>query len=78
MSTPSAINPDKLFDEDVSGFVDWVREAKPIPGQKVLTPGEPERIARADRLAHGVPLSQGTWKSIVEAGRKLGISSPPL
>jgi len=75
---PARINPEKLFDEDVSGFLDWVREAKPIPGEKVLTPGEPERLARADRLAHGVPLSEGTWASIVEAARKLGIERAPI
>ncbi len=75
---PDRINPDKLFDEDVGGFLQWVREAKPIPGQKVLTPGDPERAARADRTAHGVPLSEETWESIVEAARKMGIERRPI
>jgi uncharacterized oxidoreductase len=75
---PSRVNPGDLFDADVSEFLAWVGAAKPIPGQKVLTPGEPERAARADRLAHGLPLSEETWASIVASARKLGIERQPL
>jgi hydroxycarboxylate dehydrogenase B len=72
------VNPDKLFDADVSEFLTWVQAAKPIPGQKVLTPGEPERIARADRSANGAPMPEETWASIMATARKLGIERQPL
>ncbi len=71
---PVRVNPEKLFDADVSRFVDWVRQAKPIPGRAILTPGEPERAARAERTANGVPLSEETWESILASGRKVGVN----
>jgi uncharacterized oxidoreductase len=75
---PSRVDPERLFDADVSRFLAWVREAKPSPGQKILTPGEPERAARADRTANGVPLSEETWGSILASGRKVGVAETPV
>ncbi len=74
---PQRINPGHLFDADVTAFLQYVREAKPMPGESVLTPGEPERAARAERLANGVPLADDTWASIVTAGRGVGVEKSP-
>ena len=68
------IDPAHIFDADMTRYIDWYRKAKPIPGEKILTPGEPERAARAERLATGVPLSDEAWASIVASARKVGVN----
>ncbi|UFN48347.1 malate/lactate/ureidoglycolate dehydrogenase [Roseomonas sp. OT10] len=55
-------------------YVDWFASARPAtPGQPVLLPGEPEARTRAERLAKGVPLPPGTWGSIQDTARALGL-----
>ena len=69
---PARIDPQHLFDADMTRFIDWHRSAKPVPGGKVLTPGDPERASRAERNANGVPLPEETWESIVDCARAVG------
>ena len=71
---PKQIDPSHVFDADMTRYLDWFRQAKAIPGEAILTPGEPERIARAKRGASGVPLSDETWASIVAAARSVGVN----
>jgi hydroxycarboxylate dehydrogenase B len=54
-------------------YLDWFRQARTLPGEAILTPGEPERIARARRGEHGVPLPSEAWASIVVAARSVGV-----
>ena len=42
------------------------------PDQPVLIPGEPERIARARRIAEGIEIDATTWRDINEAAAQLG------
>jgi uncharacterized oxidoreductase len=35
-------------------------------------PGEPERIARAQRIAEGIEIDDTTWKEIGEAAKSVG------
>ena len=42
---PSQIDPAHVFDADMTRYLDWFRQAKAIPGEAILTPGEPERAA---------------------------------
>ena len=55
-------------------YLDWFQQAKAIPGESIMTPGEPERAARAKRALSGVPLLGETWASIVAAARSVGVS----
>src|SRR5580692_9165878 len=55
---PQQIDPAHVFDADMARYLAWFKEAKPAPGDAVLTPGEPERAARVKRLASGVPLPE--------------------
>jgi hydroxycarboxylate dehydrogenase B len=71
---PKQVDPSHVFDADMTRYLDWFRQAKTIPGEAILTPGEPERIARARRGASGVPLTSGTWTSIVAAARSVGVN----
>ena len=71
---PNQIDPSHVFDADMTRYLDWFRQAKTIPGETILAPGEPERIARVKRGASGVPLSDETWASIVAAARNVGVN----
>jgi len=68
------IDPQHIFDADMARYLDWFSKTKPIPGQEILTPGEPERRARLQRLANGVPLPEEVWEAIKAAGRGAGVA----
>jgi uncharacterized oxidoreductase len=71
---PGRLDVDHMFAGEVERYMDFVKKSKPIePGAEILLPGEPERRARAERLADGVPLSDETWASIVATARTLGV-----
>jgi uncharacterized oxidoreductase len=42
------------------------------PALPVLVPGEPERIARAERIAGGIEIDDTTWNEIGEAAKSVG------
>jgi hydroxycarboxylate dehydrogenase B len=71
---PKRIDPTQVFDADMARYLDWFQRAKVIPGQAVMTPGEPERAARAKRAVSGVPLPAEAWASIVAAARSVGVN----
>lgn len=72
---PARFDASDFFDADVKRYVDFVAAAKPAPGvARVLVPGEPERIARAERLANGVPIPQDAWEAIKATARRFGVA----
>jgi len=71
---PAQIDPSHVFDADMTRYLDWFQQAKTIPGEAILTPGEPERLSRAKRAKSGVPLPDETWASIVAAARSVGVN----
>ena len=70
---PARIDPSHLFDGDMARYLAWFGQARTMPGHTMLSPGEPERAARARRLAEGVPLPRETWESIAAAARAVGL-----
>jgi len=74
---PNQVDPSHVFDVDMTRYLDWFRKARTLPGEAILTPGEPERIARAKRSARGVPLPSEAWASIVAAARSVGVKRDP-
>ena len=62
---------------EVDGFVGYVKGSPPAdPGSPVLVPGDPERLARAERLGAGIPLDTATWEELVTAGEAMGLPRP--
>lgn len=60
---------------EVDGFVDYVKASPPADGAApVLVPGDPERMARAERLRTGITVDDTTWEDILQAGEKLGLA----
>ena len=63
------------FAQAVLDYVAYVKSSRPaVPGGEVLIPGEPERRARAARLAGGIPLQADTWAAIVATARDVGLN----
>ncbi|MGY3608422.1 malate/lactate/ureidoglycolate dehydrogenase [Bradyrhizobium sp. Leo121] len=72
---PKVVDPANFFDGEISRYVDFIRETKPIAGtDKVLIPGDPERKTRAERTRNGIPLPDDTWAAIVNTAREVGVS----
>lgn len=59
---------------EVDGFIDYVKASPPAdPAAPVLVPGDPERIARAERMGTGIMIDATTWEEILRAGESLGL-----
>jgi uncharacterized oxidoreductase len=73
------INPKSLGDEDffvkeLGEITEYVKSAKPAQGvEKVLVPGDPERISIVKRGRDGIPLDDTTWGQLLEAAVSVGI-----
>ena len=63
--------------EELTAAVAHVKGSPPAdPSKPVLVAGEPERLAREEREARGVPVEWATWRELVEAGRAVGVELP--
>jgi uncharacterized oxidoreductase len=52
-----------------------IRSSRVAPGfEQVLLPGEPERRSAERRGREGIPVDDGTWREVLEAAAKLGIT----
>jgi uncharacterized oxidoreductase len=72
---PKVVDTSNLFDAEVSRYVDFIRDTKPMAGvDQVLIPGDPERKTRLERTKNGVPLPDDTWAAIVNTARDVGVS----
>ena len=61
---------------EIDGFVDYLRDSPPAdPSAPVLVPGEPERLARAERTRDGIRVDPTTWKELVHAAETVGLTS---
>jgi len=60
---------------EIDGFIDYVKASPPAdPGAPVLVPGEPERLARAERARTGIAVDATTWEEILQAAEAVGLS----
>src|SRR5277367_4112126 len=71
---PQQVEPTYVFDADMTRYLDWFQQAKTLPGEPILTPGEPERASRAKRVKSGVPLPDEAWALIVGTARSVGVN----
>lgn len=54
---PRAFRPPGAFEDDMDAMIDLLHATPPAdPSRPVLVPGEPEDLARAERLAEGIPI----------------------
>jgi len=73
------IDPAKLSARDsmmaeIDAMIDWVKSSAPSdPELPVLIAGEPERIARAERLAKGIEVDDETWSQLTAIAQRYQI-----
>ena len=61
---------------EVNAITDWVKSASPREGfSEVLVAGEPERRAKAKRLAEGIPLDPNTVQALEGIGKLVGVKA---
>jgi virulence-associated protein VagC len=61
------------FAAEIKSYIEFFTSSKPEKeGGQVLVPGDPERLARKERLANGVPMSGGAWEDILRTAAKVG------
>jgi uncharacterized oxidoreductase len=54
--------------------LDDVGEVVPAPGvERVLVPGDPERLSRERRARDGVPVPAATWEELLAIGDRFGV-----
>lgn len=59
---------------EIDGFVDYVKASPAAdPALPVLVPGDPERIAHAERTRDGIDVDPTTWEELLAAGETLGL-----
>jgi hydroxycarboxylate dehydrogenase B len=59
---------------EMENFVDYVKASPPAdPAAPVLVPGDPERIARDERVGGGIVIDATTWEEILNAGESVGL-----
>ncbi|QQS14585.1 MAG: malate/lactate/ureidoglycolate dehydrogenase [Rhodospirillales bacterium] len=76
---PSKLGGGGIWREDTRDFLAWVKSAKPQPGvDEVLTPGEPERARRKEKLAKGVPVDETTWGQLVDIAKVVGLTDAEI
>jgi hydroxycarboxylate dehydrogenase B len=71
---PARLGNQTNFAQEALAFVDWLRQSPAAPetaGMKLA--GEPERIARIERLRDGIVIDDATWRELHECARKLGL-----
>jgi hydroxycarboxylate dehydrogenase B len=76
---PKVVDPAHFFDGEVTRYTDFIRATKPVAGvEKVLVPGDTERMTRTERTRNGVPLPDDTWAAIVNTAREVGVSEASI
>ena len=65
------------FAAEVKQLAAFVRDCPRAAGvDEILLPGDPERKARAKRLAEGIELDDGNWAKLRETAEALGVDPP--
>jgi LDH2 family malate/lactate/ureidoglycolate dehydrogenase len=71
---PAAFRPLDAFTRDLDTVVDTLRNTRRAdPLQPVLVAGDPERLARAERLAAGIPVPEALRRQIRELAAAAGV-----
>jgi uncharacterized oxidoreductase len=74
---PALFGGTEHFLRETDGLTAYVRSCPTAAGVAAVTlPGDPERTARARRLAEGIPVPDGTWELITRSAAELGVPTP--
>jgi len=73
---PKRLSAGDFIATEIDAFIAYVKSAPEAdPSLPVLVPGEPERLARAERIAEGIEVDATTWRDIAAAAAGVGIDA---
>ena len=74
---PTRFGDPEHLERDRRLLIEYVKSATPRPGvEAVQIAGEPEQKTLAARTKAGLPIDEGTWKTILEAAALVGVPPP--
>jgi uncharacterized oxidoreductase len=72
---PARLAGTEWLRREIDGFASYVKASPPATaGSPVLVPGDPERMAREERLRTGIAVDATTWDEILAAAEQVGLS----
>jgi uncharacterized oxidoreductase len=72
---PAKLNDPNEVAEAAASTAAHIRSSRVAPGfEQILLPGEPERRSAEVRARDGIPVDDGTWRDVLAAAAKLGIT----
>ncbi len=69
-----AFRPANEFKNNMDIWIQRFRQARAMPGQRVLIPGDPERLMEAERSTNGIPVAEPVLASLHELGERFGVT----
>jgi hydroxycarboxylate dehydrogenase B len=76
---PQAYGDAGAIGAEIEHYLEFVKSSRPRQeGGEVLLPGEPERRAKAERTAKGIPVDPTTWDHIMTAAEDVGLERAAL
>jgi uncharacterized oxidoreductase len=76
---PAAFGGVETFHREVRDMVHYLHSTTPARGfDRVRVPGEPEQESLARRRAEGIPIDERSWRGIVKAAGKAGLSGAEI
>ena len=71
---PAALGGWAGMTTEIDALYDWVTSVPTAPGcDGVILAGEPERRARAERSANGIPIAEAAWEELADAAAGFGL-----
>jgi uncharacterized oxidoreductase len=71
---PARLGTAGALEREIATLAGWVRASPPAnPGGRILLPGEPERLAAAERDREGIPLPRRTIAALDASATTLGL-----
>lgn len=75
----NGLRPMADYQADSAALLDLVRNIPPAPGfERVLIPGDPERMTEAKRQIEGIALPDATWTALQETAAGLGVATDKM
>lgn len=72
---PAGFGGVEHFRGEVSQLVEYIRGCPRVPGvDRILLPGDPERMLVARRMAEGISLDDENWAQLTKLAAKLGVA----
>ncbi len=72
---PAGFGGTPHFQAEVSQLISYQRSCPRLPDvDRILLPGDPERIARAERQSHGIELDAENWNQLERLGQRLHVT----